>query len=245
MAGVGGPPCRSFHRFLALLISDPCIRYGQSMLNQLGVSWYYTWSAKPLSGVSMTTFVPMIKKANDVNTTIKGYSTILGFNEPDNDNEANTTVAQAASLWPLVVSKAPSIGSPAMAGNPTTNGSWLRNFTATTPSPKFDFVTFHWYKGCDAAKFISDVKAVIATFGKAVWITEFAPQTAASSAASPTKYTQAQVDSFIFTVVRWMQNEPKVARFAWHDPKVVNSTCSLYDGKGGLSATGRTYAAAI
>ena len=43
-------------------------------------------------------------------------------------------------------------------------------------------------------------------------------------------------------VVAWMESNPQVERYAWHDSKA--GTSCLYDSAGGLSATGLAYAAA-
>ncbi len=106
--------------------------------------------------------------------------------------------------------------------------------------PKIDFVTVHWYKGADSRHFIKDIEAMHAAYDKPIWVTEFAPQTAASSRENPDKFTQAQVDQFISEVVDWMEKTSYVHRYAWHDSRV--GTSALFDDKGTLTATGKAYA---
>jgi hypothetical protein len=154
----------------------------------------------------------------------------------DTPQPPNPRVAFAA---PQVVAKAAQVGSPAVAGNPVT-GDWLPNFMQA--QPKVDFVTLHWYKGADARKFIKDVQALCEAYKKPVWVTEFAPQTAAQAKASPDKYSQEQVNQFIQQTVAWMHTSPCVERYAWHDAKA--GTSALFDDKGHLSATGKAYAQA-
>lgn len=107
--------------------------------------------------------------------------------------------------------------------------------------PKVDAIAVHWYRGADAAKFIKDLEQIHAHFKKPLWVTEFAPQTAADSAAAPGKFSQAEVDAFIATSTRFMEKTPWVQRYAWHDSGV--GTSALFTEKGGLTPTGKAYAA--
>jgi len=108
-------------------------------------------------------------------------------------------------------------------------------------APKVDFITVHWYKGADTAKFMSDITAIYTLFNKPIWVTEFAPQTAAESATSPTQYSQAQVNQFMSSVTNWMNAQSFVQRYAWHD--ATAGTSAIFDQNGQLTATGQAYAA--
>ncbi|PUE33425.1 glycosyl hydrolase [Limnohabitans sp. Jir72] len=210
---------------------------GAQQLQNLQVAWYYSWG--PQSAVhSSAQFVPMVFSVRSIKANIHG-PVVLGFNEPDNAKQSNMTVPEALRLWPQVVGKAPRVGSPAMAGNPV-RGDWLPAFMQG--QPKVDFMTLHWYKGADAAKFIRDVQALCEAYQKPVWVTEYAPQTAAQGKASPDKYSQAQVNQFIRETVAWMNASPCVERFAWHDAK--RGTSALFDEQGQLTDTGLAYAQA-
>jgi hypothetical protein len=162
---------------------------------------------------------------------------VLGFNEPDNAKQSDVTPEAAAQAWQALGLKAASLGSPALAKNPLAPGNWLERFLGL--GAKVDFITVHWYKRAEARKFIDDMRAICAAYGKPVWVTEFAPQTAAQARADPQKYSQAQVDQFIRETTRWMAASPCVHRYAWHDAKRGSS--ALFEG-GQLTATGRSYA---
>ena len=210
---------------------------GAAQLEALQLSWFYNWSAQ----TAITTpvkFVPMIFSPRSLNQPIH-TDTVLGFNEPDNAKQAALSVPEALQYWPQLSQKARSLGSPAMAGNPV-NGAWLPAFMKR--HPKVDFVTVHWYKGIDAKKFIKDIQAVCDTYGKPVWVTEFAPSTAANGRLHPDKFSQAEVNQFIRTTVSWMNQQACVQAFAWHDAKVGSS--ALFDPQGALTATGKAYAQA-
>lgn len=210
---------------------------GEIQLQNLQVAWYYNWG--PKSAVqSRAEFVPMVFSARSIKADIQG-PVVLGFNEPDNAKQSNMPVLQALGLWPPVLGKAHRVGAPAMAGNPV-RGDWLPAFMQARP--RVDFMTLHWYKGVDAAKFIRDVQAVCGAYNKPVWVTEYAPQTAAQAKDQPDKYSQTQVNRFIRETVAWMNASPCVERFAWHDAK--RGTSALFDQQGALTATGLAYALA-
>jgi len=210
-------------------------RFGAEQLDSLGVSWYYSWGFTT-SVITSKQFIPMVFSLNTL-PRITSSQIILGFNEPDNASQSNITVANALSNWSPLVNNSVRLGSPGTAGNPLTTGSWLSQFMAS--NPKVDFITVHWYKGVNSTLFINDMKAIIAKWNKPIWITEFAPQTISSSTTNPTKYTQTQVNAFISTVVHWMETEPMVERYAFHDSRT--GTSALFTSTGKLTATGIAY----
>lgn len=212
-------------------------KLGAAHLEALNAGWYYNWGAES-ELKSSTPFVPMIFSLKGLKHKLSG-DFVLGFNEPDNAKQSDLSVKDALANWSIVAAKGKQVGSPAMAGNPVT-GEWFPAFMKARP--KVDFVTVHWYKGVDAKHFIKDLEHVHTAYGKPVWVTEFAPQTAGSSEKDPQKFSQAEVDRFITEVVRWMDATPWVQRYAWHDSAV--GTSALFNDKGELTPTGRTYAAA-
>ncbi|CAK8994263.1 unnamed protein product [Durusdinium trenchii] len=135
--------------------------YGATQLHALNVSWFYSWGLKPKIDVpDDVEFVPIMQNAKYLQwNPASGSHELLGFNEPDHEDQANMSVAEALSLWPEVEAKVPSngrLGSPATAGNPVT-GSWFPEFMAA--EPHVDFVCVHWYKGAKPEKFKSDMQA--------------------------------------------------------------------------------------
>ena len=211
--------------------------YGNAQINALQVGWFYNWG--PETAVkSSVPFVPMIFSLKSLKAKISG-DVVLGFNEPDNSKQSDLSVKDALANWSIVAAKGKRVGGPAMAGNPIT-GEWLPAFMKG--KPRVDFVTVHWYKGISAAHFIKDMEHIHATYGKPIWVTEFAPQTAASSEKDPNKFSQAEVNKFIAETTHWMEVTPWVERYAWHDS--AKGTSALFDDKGELTDTGRAYAAA-
>lgn len=211
------------------------VGFGSPQVNALALGWYYDYGLTT-NFQSSQEFIPMAFSLKSI-PTITPAKIIMGFNEPDNANQSNISVGDALNNWPVIVKNATRVGSPATAGNPLNANSWLSNFMLQ--KPKIDFITIHWYKGVDANKFIADVTAIIAEYNLPVWVTEFAPQTAAESNSSPTKYSQEQVSAFITTTLTWMNKQPMVERYAWHDSKI--GTSAIFTPQGDLTITGQQY----
>ncbi len=183
----------------------------------------------------------MCYSLNRIATLQTGFNYLLGFNEPDNVKETNITTADAIKNWPLLYGKSNILVSPAIAGNLLTVDNWMDIFSKQT-TIQYDRIAVHWYKGVDYKKFKSDMTAIYNKFKKPLWITEFAPQTVSSSTATPGKYSQSEVDTFIKEVVSWMRKTQFIERYAWHDSKI--GTSQLIDSNGQLTASGLTYALA-
>ena len=202
----------------------------------LKVGWYYNWGADTKL-VTPAQFVPMVFSGRREPPT-QPTPFVLGFNEPDHPKQANLSVTDALAKWPAIAAQARFLVSPAMAGNPVTK-PWLNDFL--NAKPKVDAIAVHWYRGVDAARFIKDLEEIHAHFKKPIWVTEFAPQTTASSTESPEKFTSAQVKAFIEATTDFMEKTPWVQRYAWHDSGV--GTSALFTEQGELTATGKAYAA--
>ncbi|CAE6443381.1 unnamed protein product [Rhizoctonia solani] len=134
------------------------------------VSWYYTWS--PTSWVQPPPnleYVPMLWGGKDVSAftkavtpasiASKGWTHILGMNEPQEPSQANMSPADAANTWkkylePLRVGN-PNLrlGSPAPSSHP--NGiQWIFDFLGNCNGGcTVDFIALHYY-GVNATDFI-------------------------------------------------------------------------------------------
>jgi hypothetical protein len=207
-------------------------------LTALRVHWCYNWGVQTQITTAVP-FVPMAFSPKRIAGIADGSRWVLGFNEPDNSMQSSLPVQAALGAWPALVSKAQFIGAPAMAKNPLKTGNWLSAFM--DKAPHVDFITVHWYKGVKPQLFIDDIKAICEAYKKPVWVTEFAPQTAADSRAQPEKFAQAEVDTFILDTAQWIEGSACVQPYARHDSAV--GTSALF-ANGGLTATGRTYASA-
>lgn len=173
---------------------------------------------------------------------IATFTAVLGFNEPDNAHQSNIAVSAAVAAWPMLLAVAANsngalVGSPAMAGNPVTD-PWLPKFMDAVGST-VNFTTLHWYKGVDSAHFISDVNALVAAYGKPVWVTEFAPQFETDAKKDPFHFSYHQVGEFLKAVHKFMEKHPMVHRYAWHDAGIGSS--ALFFENGTATPTGVLY----
>lgn len=216
----------------------------------VGASWFYTWSPRPPECPGVES-VPMIWGENDIGKTLRGTSSwLLGFNEPDGAGQANLTPFRAAELWrdverlypdKFLVSPAPSHLHP----------EWLPQFVAAyldlyDEMPQLDALAVHCY--------LNDVDQCVALVGAAialaddwnvtggVWVTEFA-FLEMGWATLEESLDKAR------TFIAWMDNEPRVGRYAWFAARLrddeksqgLSSALVEFDGSA-LTVYGEMYA---
>jgi hypothetical protein len=222
-------------------------------LGRLGVSWWYNWSASR-SGCDASQFVPMIwgqgtsaNIAKQIASLVsQGFTSVLGFNEPDNSGQSNISVATAISLWPSFNDPALRLGSPATQGNGT-GLTWIQNFMSqvdadTSGKLRVDFIATHWYGwnsgSCDAkaANLESWLKQIEAIPGnRPIWLTEWGCLNASNPDA-------ATVKAFYSGALVMFARHPRLERYAWYPWTKYNE---LVDADAGtLTTLGTAFAAA-
>jgi len=226
-----------------------------SDLPRLGASWWYNWTQGP-SGCAAPDFVPMVwghtgseQSPSGITTALGkfvsgGYTTVLGFNEPDNSGQSSIPVATAISLWPSFDNPSLRLGSPATQGN-SAGLTWLQDFMKqvdadTTGKLRVDFIATHWYGwnagSCDAkaANLESWIKQVEAIPGnRPIWITEW-------GCLNKSNPDEATVQGFFSGAIVMFSRHPRVERYAWY-PWTTNN--ELVDA-GALTSLGGVFAAA-
>jgi Glycosyl hydrolase catalytic core len=216
-----------------------------------GASWYFTWATdhqgiKNTKGVS---FVPMMWGAGSVTTAnlhqVKREGRyLLGFNEPDSSGQSNMSVSQALSLWPKLMGTGMKLGSPAVAANAATPGSWLDQFMrgAKARHYRVNFIAVHWYGGDFATQAAvqqlkSYLEAIHARYKLPLWLTEFALISFVGPApAFPTPKLQA---AFVTAATKMLQRLSYVQRYAWFALPATTG-----DGSAGLFRPGAVATAA-
>jgi hypothetical protein len=239
-----------------------------------GVSWFYGWASAPSSQVGMSyvaagvEFVPMVwghpSELSDANLASKirvgpGTKYVLGYNEPNFTAQSNLTPAQAAAGWPFLEKAADQLGlqivSPALnfcggGCNQTDPFVWMDQFLAACQSCRIDFVAFHSY-ACDSNWFLNTyMKQAVDKYytngspPRKIWVTEFA----CADAAPAGGWTTAQVQSYMNTVIPWLEKEPAIFRYSWFGDTTgrptgtyVTPSNALLAGAGQLTAVGTTY----
>jgi hypothetical protein len=195
-----------------------------SQLAALGASWCYNWGTTAKStDCADPLFVPMIWGSNDVAGAIKsignaGYTTVLGFNEPNKTDQANMTVADAIALWPTVTSS-PNIrvGSPAVSDD---GRSWLVDFMTEVKAKglRVDFIAMHWYgwnAGSCVAGQLEGAVNWASQWGLPIWITEFG----CMGSSNPDEQTLLK---FFNDAIPMLNKHPLVERYAWYPWNTYN-----------------------
>jgi hypothetical protein len=226
-------------------------------LKKSGASWYYTWgTGHPGIGTPHgVQFVPMIWGAGTVTTANlnevkrEGHY-LLGFNEPDNAGQSNMTVAQALALWPRLMATGMKLGSPAVAANAATPGSWLAKFMtgAKARGYRVNFITAHWYGGdfttsAAVAQLKSYLVAIHARYHRPIWLTEFALIRFGSAVTFPSARQQA---AFVTAATRMLGKLSYVRRYAWFalPASAGDGTAGLFRAGAVATRAGRAFEAA-
>ncbi|KZP28384.1 glycoside hydrolase family 128 protein [Athelia psychrophila] len=215
------------------------------------VSMLYTWSPTFPSNAAALGFhpVPMLWGEAQVTTftqlVVKGYSdTVLGFNEPNEPGQSNLTPASAAALWQQYIQPLKNEGyaliSPATSSDP--NGlPWMQAFLAECGSTcTFDGMAAHYYD-VTSAGLIAYINLWYTTFGKPIWLTEFACQ----NFNGGLQCTQTEVYEFMYAVTEYMDNTSWVARYCafgvMTDMQGVNVYNQLMAADGWPTSLGENY----
>jgi hypothetical protein len=225
-------------------------------LAKSGASWFYNWAAAP-AGITApgVSYVPMIWGPASVTTANldevrREGSMLLGFNEPDLGSQSNMSVQQALSLWPKLMATGMTLGSPAVAANAATPGSWLDQFMQGVQAHGYrvNFITVHWYGGnFDTASAVSELRAYLQAiydrYHRPVWLTEFA---LTNFGGTPEFPTQAQQAAFLTAATSMLAGLAYVQRYAWFSlPTSAGSgTTGLFSSGTTPTVVGRAFQAA-
>ena len=152
------------------------------------VQWWYNWYVDP--GCDVPGYVPMVsgrgkQDQGDIQWQVdraysNGYRTLLGFNEPNQPEQANMTAQKALDLWPTLTAHSDVVvGSPVVSSG---NGvdDWLAEFMKGVDERKLrvDFMAAHFYgwdagscTAVDLESYLNRIKKV--ANGRPIWVTEF------------------------------------------------------------------------
>jgi len=225
-----------------------------------GVSFWYNWAFVPDEDLAdgsyfdlEVEYVPMIWGANvnldAANRDIPaGAHSLLGFNEPNFGSQANMSAHAAADLWPELEDIADARGldlvSPAVnfCGGDCQNTDpfdYLDDFFAACDGCRVDAIAMHIYVGCNpdgdnhAEWLINHVETYKTRFALPLWLTEFA----CDSAQNETEQL-----GFLEDAVEYLENEPRIARYAWFAGRADNVPhVDLLGADGELTALGQRY----
>lgn len=202
--------------------------------------------SKALTG----SFIPMIWGRNDIasaSTVIASVPAILTFNEPDNADQANMSVAEGLAAWPDLMKSGVRLGSPATTmENTLGNGSWLQRFMtgADAKGYRVDFIAVHYYpENGDVEAFRDFLQDVYDAYKRPIWVTEWA----LADWDHPNRFTAEEQGAFFEAATQMMDDLPFVEKQAWFatreglDGWRLNS--ALIDDQNGLTVLGQQFAA--
>ncbi|KAG8878499.1 hypothetical protein FRB98_006108 [Tulasnella sp. 332] len=195
------------------------------------VNWIYNWDIAPSSANqdfgAIDEFYFMQWGSGGIedivtNFAASGSKTILGFNEPDNGDQANIDPVTAASceylLFSPIKTANPSVKliSPAVTNGGAPSGlAWLQDFFGNCTVCELDGIAVHWYGGwtSDFQDFVTDATA----FNLPIYMTEIG--------LSWDQYaTTDSWNQFLPLALQILDNEPLMAKYAFFG--------AFYDGTG-------------
>ncbi|MCF7816319.1 MAG: glycoside hydrolase family protein [Kiritimatiellales bacterium] len=231
-----------------------------------GARWYYNWGRAPGTNAPPNLeFVPMIwgapKNPNgsinesqlslniqEALTNTPDCQNLLAFNEPDNTGQANLSVAQVLSVWPVfeqeLAGTGVRLGSPAVSGIAST---WLDDFMAGASNLNYrvDFICVHRrvdFRNTPVDTVLGECQALYAKYHKPIWITELE--------LTGTGLTEADVISVWQEFADRLENDPTVEgmieryAFAYAPPNTTTDykiVARPYDTDGTLTDFGRVF----
>jgi len=220
----------------------------------MNVSWYYNWEGSENEACAVANgveYVPMVWGADtaaNIQTAVagfasKGYTNVLGFNEPDNATQSNIPVASAIALLPAFDNAKIAVGTPATSANGG-GQAWFTTYmadVAASTTLRADFIAIHWYGwnagSCDAAasQLESYIKYAEAFPGnRPIWLTEW-------GCLNQSAPTASGVIAFFQGALAVFAKHPRLARYAWYQ---WSPNCEVYNADDTLTALGQVYAAA-
>ncbi|MGD9418551.1 MAG: glycosyl hydrolase [Verrucomicrobiota bacterium JB025] len=171
-------------------------------------SWGYRWNYDeedsllhgqymPMQWGAMAASSPAILRYQPTWYGRAKQTSLLGFNEPDLDDQSNMTEETAAYQWPrLERTRLPLVG-PVPAAY---KGSWRQNYEAMADEQglRAEYMAVHWYSPNGASTgspstLISNMEYLYNLYGKPIWLTEFSTRD-----FDGTKTTWSRADNFNF-----------------------------------------------
>jgi hypothetical protein len=171
---------------------------------------------------------------------------LLGFNEPDKQEQSNMNTTDALESWPILESTGLPLASPSCA-QPA--GRWMVEFMSIAEERclRLDWIAVHWYGGANVAAFKQAMKNLYELYGsrRPLLITEFAPADWKAATPADNKFSQADILSFMKQVLPWLEETDWISGYAWFSfatSSAAGTSSALFDEQGALTACGRFYA---
>jgi len=220
--------------------------------------WNYSWGTRRIEAQpDDIEFVPMIWASWNQEKTEQHITDVLipqiesgkakrllGFNEPDREDQANMPVERALQTWPLLESTSLPLVSPSATH---ADGTWMLDFMGKSEQVcnRVDWIGVHWYGGADFQSFADQMKSIYDIYERPLLITEFAPADWNAATPADNRWSQADVLEFMKAALPWLEEQTWIAGYAWFSFKITSragTSSALFDDNGNMTALGRYYA---
>jgi len=218
------------------------------LYNFPGVGWMFDWTTyePPAASKLGITYCPQLWGRKNLDafkkaTKNSNYECYFGFNEPNEEGQANLGVDDAIGMWREAITplkkQGKTIMSPVTSSNP--NGlEWVRQFKDKCGSDcDWDITNLHWYD-TTPEKFKKYCMDWHKAFGKNVIISEFAAQNF-NGGPQP---TSGQVWAFFAAVIPWLEAQDWIegyAPYGFMKPLNINQNMELLGGDNKPNALGK------
>jgi autotransporter-associated beta strand protein len=221
---------------------------GDPGIGLLNLNWWYNWNISSSSSrdleyiaIRQLQYWPGLGQ----NWQSLGINTVLGYNEPDQANQANMSIATAIGSWGDLLGTGLRVGSPATSdGGPN---SWLIPFVAQADAAglRVDFTCTHYYQShnpADAAGCASQLYNFLLNIWnnthRPIWVTEWNNGANWTDAQWPVP-TYAQQQACVQAMVNMLESTPFVERYALYN--WVEDGRSLVNSSGAVTLAGTVY----
>ncbi len=171
----------------------PGLTFHQDFYHRFNAGWSYTWNRQssdtfPYLDAAFThnpmlwgggsgwnhgdsTRLPLDRLHRDLQSNGKPVS-LLGFNEPEHEEQGNVLVEEAIRRWPRFEARDVPLVAPAAAN---TFGPWFAEFVTRVDALGYrrDYTAMHLYYPPNSDTFINLLTRAYNDFGRPVWLTEF------------------------------------------------------------------------
>ena len=217
--------------------------------------WLYSWGARMPTGLPVDVeFFPMVwggwpdtmardfamiseSLAND------SVSAVMGFNEPDKEDQANLSVAQVIRLWPQLMQLGVPLVSP---GCVHADGEWMQEFMEQVErrNLRVDYVAVHSYEGPSPDILMNRLERIHRTYGRPLWITEFAVGDWHAPSVHKNRHRPDRIAKFMREILPTLDSADFVQRYAWFPASARSAslgTSALFNERGDLTELGKIY----
>jgi hypothetical protein len=224
-------------------------------VTKLNVTWNYSWGpTRRDSQPDFIDFLPMIwgynNNPNNLKATLadilalQNPKMILGFNEPDNEDESNIAVYEALNAWPILESANVPLVSPSCVDP---SGDWMTTFMSEAIKRQYrvDIVGVHYYGGTDSSLFQNVLTSLYKAYQKPILVTEFAPADWQAQSPEENRYSPKEVLDFMKDILPWMESKDWIVGYSWFSFEInspIGTSSALFKKDGDLTALGKYYA---